>query len=160
MDCLNCRNENRQQRCANAARKGHLKCLIWAREQRCPWDARTCADAAMNGRLETLIWARDHGCPWDTRTCTDATRNEHKDILKWIHKNGSPCDCMKEKKVYEMWNEWVKGEECNICLEKLDETTVKFYKCRHRYHKECMDMMLEMREKVGKKGCSICERAL
>ena len=114
-----------------------------------------CSWAAMNGHLKCLKWARRNGYPWDEATCSWATLGEHKKILEWIHKNGSPCNCT-ENVVYEVWYGWHKGEECNICLEELDMSTVKFMKCRHHYHKECMDNMLKTRG--VKKGCSICER--
>ena len=139
--------------CSVAAGNGHLDCLIWARMHGCPWNEGTCAWAARKGYLECLIWARRNGCPWDIYTCAWAKRHGNMNVLKWIHKNGSPCNCMKE--IYEVWNEWVEGEECNICLERLDETTVKFYKCRHHYHEECMNKMLR---EMTKKHCSICER--
>ena len=29
---------------------------------------RTCAEAAERGLLEMLKWARENGCPWDERT--------------------------------------------------------------------------------------------
>ena len=143
--------------CAWAADKGHLDCLMWARRNGCPWDWRICTYATISRHLEILIWARKNGCPWDKRACTWATQNGKKDIHKWIHTNGSLCNCI-DKVLYEIWNGWIEGEECNICLEKLDESTVKFRKCVHRYHKECMDTMLEMRKEVKKKGCSICAR--
>ena len=184
MACLNCKNENRLKRCATASRKGHLRCLMWAREKNCPWDWRTCALAARYGHLQCLKWAREHGCPWnedtcswaacngdlncliwarenecpwDKWTCVYATKYGHEEILEWIHKNGSLCNCI-EKEMYIEWSGWKEGEECNICLEVLDESTVKFRECRHHYHKECMDTMLEMRRKEGRKGCSICKR--
>jgi hypothetical protein len=35
--------------------------LAWARENGCPWEARTCIFVAKGGNLETLQWARAHG---------------------------------------------------------------------------------------------------
>ena len=49
--------------CAEAAAKGLLGALQWARAQGCPWDERTCARAAKNGHLEVLQWLRANGCP-------------------------------------------------------------------------------------------------
>ena len=160
LDCLIWARKNGYQwddnTCAHAAYNGHLSCLIWARRSRAPWTEHTCAYAANNGHLQCLMWARRNGCPWNEKTCFYATEYRYKDVLKWIHKNGSPCDCMKER--YEVWNGWKKDEDCAICLERLDESTVKFCGCVHRYHKKCMDNMLEMRKNVKKKGCSICNR--
>ena len=143
-----------ERTCSGAASNGHLDCLMWARKNGCPWDKWVCTWATEGRNLDCLIWARKHGCAWDEKTCHWAKQNRKKDILKWIHRNGSPCACGKD--VYIKWDEWEKDEECNICLEKLDETTVKFCGCRHRYHKECMDTMLK--EMNGKKGCSVCAR--
>ena len=157
LDCLIWARKNGcplvEKMCNNAAYNGHLDCLIWVRKNGCPWDEWTCTCAAYNGHLDCLIWARKNGCPWDAGTCKNALYEGHKNILKWIHKNGSPCDCMKS--MYIFWDGWVKGEECNICLERLDDTTVKFWGCKHHYHKECMDTMLDT---MTKKHCSICER--
>ena len=167
LDCLIWARKNKcpwnKWVCAYAANYGHLECLIWARcsqnanTQQCPWDEDTCICwAAFNGHLDCLIWARRNRCPWNGKTCYYANVNGYKNILKWIHKNSSPCQCV-ENIVYEEWDGWKEGEEedCAICLERLDESTVKFVKCVHHYHKECMDMMFKTREK---KGCSICER--
>ena len=140
--------------CVYAVQMGYLECLMWARKNGCPWNVDICMWAAREGNLECLMWARRNACPWNENTCDWATVKGYKDILKWIHRNGSPCACGKD--VYIKWDEWEKDEECNICLEKLDETTVKFCGCRHRYHKECMDTMLK--EMNGKKGCSVCAR--
>ena len=70
-----------------AAARGHLDVLIWAREFGFPWvkeqtdEPRTefkqgdvptihlCALAAKNGRLQALRWLREHGCPWNEWTC-------------------------------------------------------------------------------------------
>ena len=163
MACRDCRDYI-DNICHRAACNGHLDCLIWARKgssrkvltlpKAIPWNEKTCAWAARGGHLLCLMWARKNGCPWNEWTCIQATRNGHKDIFKWIHKNGCPCDCI-EKIVYISWDGRKKGEECAICLEELDETTVKFIKCTHHYHKECMDKMFEG---IGKNKCSICER--
>ena len=34
-------------------------CLLWARENRCPWSSYTCSNAALNGHLDCLQWARE-----------------------------------------------------------------------------------------------------
>ena len=161
LDCLMWARKNGcpwdEYTCAFAACSGQLDCLRWARKNECPWNERTCNCCTINnGRLDCLIWAREHRCPWDIWVCKFAKREGQKAVLKWIHRNGSPCDCMKE--VYIAWDGWKDSEEdCAICLEVLDDSTVQFVKCRHRYHKECMDMMLKVSEKKAK-GCSICDR--
>jgi len=35
------------------------------------------------------------------------------------------------------------NEECSICLEKQNETTVKLDICNHLYHEKCIKMCLE-----------------
>jgi hypothetical protein len=44
-----------QKLCEVAAKDGHLKMLIRARQNGCPWNSNTCANAVLNGRLKTLI---------------------------------------------------------------------------------------------------------
>ena len=53
----------------HVAMGGDLEVLQWAWELACPWDEQSCACAAMGGRLEVLKWLREHGCPWDESTC-------------------------------------------------------------------------------------------
>ena len=55
-----------------------------------PWDERTCANAALRGHLDILKWARENGCPWDDLTCTYAAAGGHLDILKWALENSCP----------------------------------------------------------------------
>jgi hypothetical protein len=65
---------------------GSLEVLQWARRQDppCPWDARTCAEAAGRGDLPMLKWARLHGCEWDERVCEFAACHGHLDVLQWV----------------------------------------------------------------------------
>lgn len=49
--------------CVEAVICGHLECLRYAHENRCPWNEWTCISAAMHGHLECLRYARDNGCP-------------------------------------------------------------------------------------------------
>ena len=58
-----------------AAESGHLKVLVWARENGCPWvediddpEMDCCALAARGGHLEVLKWLREHDCPWNEVT--------------------------------------------------------------------------------------------
>ena len=77
--------------CAEAAKRGHLEMLQWARANGCPWHEGTCWQAALAGRLEVLQWARANGCPWDEKTCAMAARKGQFQVLKWAIKNGCPC---------------------------------------------------------------------
>ena len=47
--------------CKEAARRGYVSTLKWAREHGCDWNSRTCKYAARYGHLDCLIWAREHG---------------------------------------------------------------------------------------------------
>jgi len=49
-----------------AANTGELECLMYLRENGCPWDERTCVVAAGNGHSACLAYARENGCPWDS----------------------------------------------------------------------------------------------
>ena len=73
--------------CKNAAEGRHLETLQWARENGCPWDARTCAWAAWRGHLEALQWARANKCPWDETTCAFAAEGGQLEVLKWARAN-------------------------------------------------------------------------
>jgi hypothetical protein len=42
--------------------------LAWARDNECPWSAKTCTAAAGGGHLATLHYARQKGCPWSVAT--------------------------------------------------------------------------------------------
>ena len=63
--------------CNQAARRGYVSTLKWAREHGCDWDADTCIEAAKGGHLDCLIWAREHGCDWDSSTCYWAAEGGH-----------------------------------------------------------------------------------
>ena len=74
------------QTCTEAARGGHLDCLIWAREHGCDWNWQTCYYAAAGGHLDCLIWAREHDCPWNSFECRKrAKANNHNNILEWMN---------------------------------------------------------------------------
>jgi len=84
--------KNPDSLCYEAAEKGHLEMLKWARENGCPWDECTCSGAAGNGHLEVLKWARENGCPWDVLTWIYAASRGHLEVLKWARENGCPRD--------------------------------------------------------------------
>jgi hypothetical protein len=69
---------------------GSAERLAWARDNGCPWDARTSALAAKFGRLAVLKWAREHGCDWDERTCANAAVGGHLEVLVWAREHGCP----------------------------------------------------------------------
>ena len=80
----------RRKLCKEAARRGYVSTLKWAREQGCDWDSETCEAAASKGHLDCLMWAREHGCDWNSNTCKYAARGGHLDCLIWAREHG--CD--------------------------------------------------------------------
>ena len=78
--------------CKAAAEQGHLDCLIWAREHGCDWNLYTCRAAALGGHLDCLIWAREHGCDWDSDTCSAAAEGGQLDCLIWAREHGCEWD--------------------------------------------------------------------
>jgi hypothetical protein len=45
-----------------------VELLAWAKENRCPWTARTLILAAAEGNLKVVQWARQPECPWNATT--------------------------------------------------------------------------------------------
>jgi len=75
----------------NAARYGHIECLIYLHENGCPWSGNTCTQAAKYGNLECLKYAHENGCVWySDGMCLCAAENGQADCLKYCHENGCP----------------------------------------------------------------------
>ena len=75
---------------SNAASRGQLETLRWARENGCDWNVDACLNAACGGHLEVLQFLRANGCPWDTWTCYMAVEYGHLETLRWARENGAP----------------------------------------------------------------------
>ena len=71
---------------------GSVELLAWAKDNGCPWKARTCALATAGGNLKVLQYAREHGCPWSKATCEYAARGGHLAVLVWAWERGCPWD--------------------------------------------------------------------
>ena len=69
--------------CTEAARRGYVSTLKWAREHGCDWNSNTCYVAAREGHLDCLIWAREHGCDWNPVFCR-LIAHRHQNILDWM----------------------------------------------------------------------------
>jgi len=67
-----------------------IELLAWAKENGCPWVARTCAVIARHGNLQVLRRARGHDCPWDSSTCAAAAEGGHLEVLVWAREHGCP----------------------------------------------------------------------
>jgi hypothetical protein len=83
---------DKEKICKNAAEKGAIKCLKYAKENGCSWDENTCLYAAIKGQLECLKYAHENGCPWSEYTCKYAAEFEQLECLKYAHENGCPWD--------------------------------------------------------------------
>ena len=75
--------------CVYAAAGGQLSCLKYAHEQGCSWE-QTCAGAARTGHLACLRYAHEHGCWWDEMTCEMAAATGHLECLQYAHEQGCP----------------------------------------------------------------------
>jgi len=84
---------------ADAAHRGHLRCLTFLRENDHEWHTRCCVYAAAGGHLsclqyahEQLQYAHQHGCWWDELTCEMAAATGHLACLEYAHQNGCAWD--------------------------------------------------------------------
>ena len=75
---------------SNAASRGQLETLRWARENGCDWNVDACLHAAYGGHLEVLQFLRANDCPWDHWTCYMAVEYGHLETLRWARENGCP----------------------------------------------------------------------
>ena len=71
---------------------GSVELLAWAKENDCPWVARTCNAIARRGNLQVLRRARELDCPWSLWTCSYAARGGHLEVLRWAREHGCPWD--------------------------------------------------------------------
>ena len=83
-----------QNACWRSVRRGHLKCLRYARERGGTWDENTCAHASYAGHLECLRYAHEMGCPWDVMTCRWACAIGNLECLRYAHEHGCPWDAL------------------------------------------------------------------
>ena len=98
--------ETAEYLCNNAAMRGSVRLLKWARENNHDWSALTCHLAALNGRLPALQYLHENGCPWDRYTCSYAAVNGHLSALQYLHENGCSWDsdtCFSAAH-YEHWD--------------------------------------------------------
>ena len=76
--------------CDEAATRGSVRLLKWARENNRYWSGLTCCCAATNGHLPALKYLHENGCPWDFGTCYRAANNKHWDCLQYAVDNKCP----------------------------------------------------------------------
>ena len=78
--------------CDNAAGRGSVRLLKWARENNYAWGTHTCSYAAETGQLPALKYLHENGCPWSIYTCSYAAQYGHLPALQYLHENGCPWD--------------------------------------------------------------------
>jgi len=67
----------------------------------------TCWFAAWNGHMDCLVYVRENGCPWDADTCIYATKRGQIDCLAYAQKNGCPLDWSWDnmrKRIFVAWS--------------------------------------------------------
>jgi hypothetical protein len=84
------RRTMRAWRCVAAADRGHLTCLVRARERGAPWEETVTELAAQNGHLGCLRYAHENGCPWSPYACNAAARMGHIEALDYALTHGAP----------------------------------------------------------------------
>jgi len=76
--------------CDDAADRGSVRLLKWARENNLDWSVSTCSSAAAYGHLPALKYLHENGCPWDWGTCYCAACYRHWDCLQYAVDNKCP----------------------------------------------------------------------
>ena len=69
--------------CEDAARRGSVRLLKWARVNNLAWSPYTCSQAAYCGHLPALKYLHENGCPWNSSTCYHAAIYKHWDCLQY-----------------------------------------------------------------------------
>ena len=83
--------ETAKDLCDDAALRGSVRLLRWARENNCVvWSTDTCSYAAQNGHLPALKYLHQNGCPWNWTTCFCAGIRERWDCLQYAVDNKAP----------------------------------------------------------------------
>ena len=76
--------------CEDAARRGSVRLLKWARVNNLAWSPYTCSQAAYCGHLPALKYLHENGCPWNSSTCYYAAIYKHWDCLQYAVDNKCP----------------------------------------------------------------------
>lgn len=74
--------------CAEAAKRGWLSVVKWARSQGAWWNERTFDAAVTGGNTQVISWLKANGCPWDAKACIKAARYGHLQVLESLFNNG------------------------------------------------------------------------
>lgn len=56
----------------------------------CSWTREVCTEAAKHGHLECLIYAHEHGCAWNWEATWYAKARGHTHCVKYLKANGCP----------------------------------------------------------------------
>jgi len=106
--------------CSDAAARGDLPFLKWARRSKCPWNYNVTSLAAKYNHRDVLIYALqnhcsakevfwvagytgnevlldlalEYNCPWDQLSCASAGVNGHLCVLQWARKHHLPFNLL------------------------------------------------------------------
>jgi hypothetical protein len=104
--------------------KGHLNCLIFAREKNCPWDNLTAKLAVENGHLDCFQYAVENGCPWEKEKCLKIAKKKKRTLIVSFIEN------FKEKTIKDQSADNLKiSTTCEICL--TNKKCVAYEPCGH-----------------------------
>jgi len=76
--------------CEDAARRGSVRLLKWARVNNLAWSPYTCSQAAYCGHLPALKYLHENGCPWNSSTSYWAAHDKRWDCLQYAVDNKCP----------------------------------------------------------------------
>nr|UMO79265.1 Ankyrin repeat domain containing protein [Pandoravirus aubagnensis] len=78
--------------CSQAARRGHMSFLVYAKACGMHWGASACVAAAVEGRLDCLRYLHEQGCPWDTHTVRAGIISRCRATFAYLRDHGCPAD--------------------------------------------------------------------
>jgi len=151
--------------CLEAAKRGSIRCLRYAREHKCVWDDQVTLNASEGGHLTCLQYAIDNGCAIHWKSCRAAASNGHIDCLRLLHQH------------HAAWGAVAAGGAARhghfACLQYLHENDCPWdhtvtSDAAHGGHMECLKYALERGcpvqvtavENAAKKGHLACLRFL
>jgi hypothetical protein len=76
----------------NAAEKGHLEALRWAKRHFCSWDQLVLRRAAFFGHLDALKWMKRNGIAWKGKIPREVAYYGNLRVLRWLTENGVECE--------------------------------------------------------------------
>lgn len=99
--------------CAQAAKRGWLSVVQWARSRGAWWNEGAFEDAVTGGHTEVIHWLQVNGCPWDAKACIKAARHGRLQVLESLFKNGVYWNDLRYSQS-ELFRVAIKGKHLNI----------------------------------------------